>query len=205
MKSEQSIFQQTYDDYLELTRGVSLNSVARKIGATFKNNKLNIQLFNNEYTVSTEGISDLSGQKPSYDICVILYKYILLCPDTPPNDRELISYRNLKNSAPLLDYFKNEVEEALSSYFSQKFNDLRKASKSLGGYSPNLEANYDLATQFDALPLIPIILLFNNSDEEFPAKCTILFESQSEEYLDCECLAMLGRQLLDHLKMALKE
>lgn len=199
MKSEHSIFQQNYDDYLELIRGKSLTSLTRKLGATFKNNKIKIQLFNREYTVSSEGISDASGQKPSYDLCVILSRYILSCPENPPNGHQLISYRNLKNSAPLTDYFKKEVEEAISSYFSGQLIDLHKASESLGGYSPNLTANYDFAIQFDALPMIPLVLLFNNVDEEFPANCSILFESQAEKYLDCECLAMLGRQLFSHL------
>ena len=67
------------------------------------------------------------------------------------------------------------------------------------GYPPNLNANYDFSIQFDALPVLPVILLYNNSDEEFPAKCAIMFQSQSEKYLDCECLAMLGRQLYTQL------
>ncbi len=73
------------------------------------------------------------------------------------------------------------------------------------GYRPSLSANYDFVVQFDALPMIPIILLFNNADEEFPATCSILFESQAEKYLDCECLAMLGRQLVNHLKLPLND
>ena len=205
MKSKGSIFQQTYDNYLELIKDINLDSITHKLGARHEKNKIKIKLFNNEYTISTEGISDPSGQKPSYDICVILSKYILLCPVAPANDHEWVAYRNFKNSAPLVDYFKNEVEEAISSLFSGKLNTLQKASESLAGYPPSLKANYDFVTQFDALPMIPIVLLYNNSDEEFPVTCSILFESQAEKYLDCECLAMLGRQLLSHLVMASKE
>ena len=73
----------------------------------------------------------------------------------------------------------------------------------LGGYPPALEVQYDFAMQFDALPMIPLILLFNDLDEEFPATCSMLFQSRIEKYLDAECIAMLGRQLFFQLKKAL--
>ena len=104
----------------------------------------------------------------------------------------------------LTGYFTNEVEHAIGSYFSGRLNDLRKASESLGGYSPDLEVKYDLAIQFDALPKIPVIMLYNDADEEFSTKCSVLFESRAEKYLDAECMAMLGWQLFTHLKKALR-
>ena len=205
MKNKERIFQKTYNDYLELIKDINLDFISPKLGAKHEKNKIKIKLFNNEYTISAEKISDSSGQKPSFSICVILSKYILLCPKTSPNDHDWVSYRNFKNSAPLIDYFNNEVEEAISSHFSKKTIKLRKASEALCGFPPSLKANYDFVVQFDALPMIPLILLFNDSDEEFPATCSILFESQAERYLDCECLAMLGRQLFSHLKKELKD
>ena len=53
--------------------------------------------------------------------------------------------------------------------------------------------------------MIPVIMLYNDADEEFSAKCSVLFESRAEKYLDAECIAMLGRQLFRHLKKALKK
>jgi hypothetical protein len=205
MKTKENIFQNTYDDYLEMIKDINLESISDKLGAKYEEQNIKIKLFNNEYAISAEGICGSSGKKPSYDICIILIKYILLCPEAPTSDHEWVSYRNFKNSAPLVDYFSNEVEKAISNYFSEKLNDLQNASNLLEGYPSSLKANYDLAVQFDALPMIPIILLYNDSDEEFPATSSIMFESQAEKYLDCECLAMLGHQLFSHLKKAVEE
>ncbi len=101
-----------------------------------------------------------------------------------------------------MTYFTNEVERAIAAYFTGRINELKNAGVMLGSYSPVLEAEYDIAMQFDALPMIPIIVLYNDMDEEFSANCTMLFENKVERYLDIECIAMLGRQVYSHLKEA---
>ena len=52
------------------------------------------------------------------------------------------------------------------------------------------------------LPKVPVLLLFNDADDEFPADCKVLFERRAEHYLDMECLAILGNILADYLKKA---
>jgi hypothetical protein len=47
---------------------------------------------------------------------------------------------------------------------------------------------------------VPLLLLFDDVDEEFPAQCKVLFERRSEHYLDPECLAIIGRLLNGFLK-----
>jgi hypothetical protein len=202
MTIPKSVFEKTYKGYLEQIRKMPFDSIADNLGAKIEGNRLKIPLFINEYEVSVEGIADPSGKKPTHDICVILSKYILLCPVTPPKGKDWVSFRNFKDSAPLLNYFTNEVERALGSYFSGKLKVLKEVSDKLGGYSPDLEVRYDLAVQFDALPMIPVLMLYNDADEEFSAKCSVLFESRAEKYLDAECIAMLGWQLFSHLRKA---
>ena len=204
MQTEETVFEKTYQKYLEQLREVSFESIAPKLGAKIEGNRIKIPLFINEYALSVEGIADPSGKKPAHDICVILCKYILLCPHTPPKEHEWVSFRNFKDSGPLISYFTNDVERAIGTYFSGRLNDLKKASDILGGYPADLEVKYDLAVQFDALPEIPVIMLYNDVDEEFSAKCSVLFESRAEKYLDAECIAMIGWQLFSHLKKATK-
>ena len=59
--------------------------------------------------------------------------------------------------------------------------------------------------QFDALPKVPVIVLFNDADDEFPTQCSLLFERRAESYLDAECLAMIARLLLANLKRAARK
>jgi hypothetical protein len=50
-----------------------------------------------------------------------------------------------------------------------------------------------------ALPRIPILLLFNGADEEFPARCPMLLDRRAGKYLDMECLAIAGWALSAYL------
>jgi len=49
------------------------------------------------------------------------------------------------------------------------------------------------------LPRIPVILNFNDSDDLFPATCSILYQESAQHYLDMECLAMTGTLLAGKL------
>jgi hypothetical protein len=202
MQTEKSVFEKTYQNYLEQIRKINFNSVALKLGLKTDGETIKIPFFKSEYTVFSKKITGPSGEKPAYDICVILSKYLLLCPDEPPAGHDWVSFRNLKDAGPLTKYFANEIEHAVVLHFSGKPNKLKKAGPLLGAYPPELDAEYDIAMQFDALPMIPVLMLFNDADEEFPAKCSMLFESRVEKYLDAECIAMLGRQMFSRLKKA---
>jgi hypothetical protein len=200
-----TIFEKTYTHYLTQLEGLDLASVGEKLGCDVENNRMIIPLFGRRHRVSGKGIVDPSGQQPPFDQCVILCKYLLLCPDDPPKDYEWVSYRGLKDSGPLTKYFANDVERAIVEYFKGRVKGLAEASRALGGYPPTIDASYDLSSQFDALPRVPLVLLYNDADEEFPAKCSVLFESRAEHYLDAECLAMVGRLLFTYLKERAQE
>jgi len=202
MMSTETVFEQTYKNYLKKIQKVPFEPAAQKLGVIFEENILKIQLFRKEYRVSAEGIIDSAGKRPTYDICVILSKYILLCPDTQPENKDWVTFKDFKDSRPLINYFTHDVEQAISSHFSGKIRDLKKAGNILGGYPPALDVQYDVALQFDALPLIPVVILFNDMDEEFSATCSVLFERRAEKYLDAECLAMLGWHMFSCLKTA---
>jgi len=205
METKETVFERNYKDYLAQLEKISFKSIASNLGGKAQGSVIEMPLFGKNYEISSMGITSQSGKTPAYDICVILIKYLLLCPDAPPNKDAWASFRNFKDSGPLTNYFNNDVERSIAAYFRGKLDGLTKASKALSGYRPDIDVNYDLAMQFDALPRIPVIMLFNDADEEFSEKCSVLFERRAEKYLDAECIAMLGRELFNHLKRAYKK
>ena len=202
MFAKSSIFEKTYEDYLNQIARVDLGSVEEKLGVKVEGSEVIIPVFGIPHRVSERGITDRSGQRPSFEMCVILSKYLLLCPDGYPEDRTWVSYRDLKDSGPLTVYFSNDVEGAISQYYGGRVDDLRMSSELLGGHPPDTEFPYDVSSKFSLLPRIPVLMLYNDTDDEFDARCSLLFERRAEEYLDAECLAMAGRLLFDSLKGA---
>jgi hypothetical protein len=133
-------------------------------------------------------------------VSVILCKYLLLCPLIEPLGGNWLSYKDFKDAAPLIQAFSNTVTQPIAETFSNRLAELNVAGNKIGGYPPTDEYPYDLAMQFDALPKIPILLLFNDKDDEFPAQCSVLFEKRAEKFLDMECLAMVGMRFFEYLK-----
>jgi hypothetical protein len=195
MKNVSPVFKQTYQHYIAEIAKKDLSTVGDKLGVRVRGREIIIDLFGVPYTVSEDAVRDPSGKRPPFEKCIILCKYILMCPENPRHETEWISYRDFRDSGPLTKYFAHDVEQALSNRFSGKREEMKKACMALGGYPPNVELSYDIAVKFDMLPKVPLLLLFNDADNEFPAHCSVLFQKGADEYLDAECLAVAGRLL----------
>jgi len=202
MADRSPAFERTYKDYLEQVAKIDVRSIKEKLGVRVERNATIIPVFGKPIRVSARGIIDQSGQRPSFDICVILCKYILLCPDRIPKETEWVAYRDLKDAGPLTVYFANDVERPIAARFSGRLRELETAGKALGGCPPEMEFSNDLSIRFEALPRVSLLMLYNDADGEFPAQCSVLFARCAERYLDAECLAMVGRLLFTNLETA---
>ena len=200
MTEKSLVFEETYNNYLAQVAELDFNKIADQLGAEVVGDELIIPFFGNPHRISAEGITDPTGSRPTFSVCVVLFKYMLLCPDKTPIENDWVSYKDFKDSAPFSGAFVSTTEVPLAKYFSGRLNDLESACRGIHGQPPATTFSYDLCMQFNALPKIPVLLLFNDADNEFAAQCMVLFERRAEKYLDMECLAMVGMLLFEHLK-----
>ncbi|MFZ3046803.1 MAG: DUF3786 domain-containing protein [Desulfatirhabdiaceae bacterium] len=201
------IFEQHYNDYCAQIAKVDFGSVTDRLGIRKYGNQIQLSFFNKDYVVSNNGIVDEAGNRPEYMACVIIAKYILLCPDQSYHDTEWVSFKDFKRTSHFtnVNFFTSDTERTIAKHFSGKLDEFSKAGEQLGGIHHEMETNYDLSIQFSALPRISLLLLFNNGDEEFPAQCTVLFQKHAEFYLDPESLIMTGAFLARNLKICAKK
>jgi len=192
MLEKSSVFEETYKQYLDQISGIAFKPLAEKLGVKVENDEVIIPFLDEQYIVSGRGIIGPSGKQPPLEISVVLCQYLLLCPDHPPAEDDWVSYRDFKDSGPLTSYFANAVEQPIANHFSGRLAELEISCKKLGGFFPDIKLSYELAMQFNSLPKIPMLMLFNDADDEFPAHCSLLFERRAEKYLDAESLAILG-------------
>ena len=195
-----SVFEETYTDYLARIAQLDFARIAGRLGAELSGEELIIPFFGNSYRVSKQGLSDPSGKRPDFSVCVVLFKYLLLCPDHDPIEDDWVTFKDFKDAAPFAGAFVNYTEAPLADHFAGDLARLESASRMLNGHPPAADFPYDLSLQFPALPKVPLLMLFNDADEEFPARCAVLFERRADKYLDMECLAMVGSLLFEWLK-----
>jgi hypothetical protein len=201
MSSTAAVFAQTYEDYLARIKQMDLSSRQDLLGVRVTEGSISVPFFNQTYRIGAGAITDPRGRRPDFAICVVLCKYLLLCPDQVPDDDTWVSFKDFKESAPLISYFVNAVENPIASLFSGRLPALKQACRQLGTILETSDLAYDLVARFDPLPRIALWLLFNDADKDFPAVSRILFERRAEQHLDAECLAMLGGILHAHLKL----
>jgi hypothetical protein len=201
VKSE--AFERTYRSYLARVARIDLASRAAILGIEARGSEAVVPLFGRPYRVTPDGIVDPSAQRPAHAESVLVCQYLLLAPDEPPEGgEEWVTFKDFRDAAPFVEGFVNNSERAVARTFSGRLDALSVACGRLGGTAPRIEASYQLKMRFEALPRVPVALLFNDEDEEFPADATVLFERRAERYLDVECLAIIGWLLADFLDEA---
>lgn len=205
MKEKNPIYRKHYENYLQQLSAIDLAERAPVLGITAEENSetVVVSFFNQRYRISRSGIEDEAGNRPDYVTCVILLKYLLMGPQQVPVEKEWMHFRDFKDSvqaqnAGLSAY----ASKAISKHYAGSLDRLKNAANELGGIPPETDYPYDLAAVFRALPRVPILFLFNDADDLFPAEVSILYERRAEHFLDAECRVMVDLCLLTHLKKA---
>ena len=203
MNGKAPIFEETVRDYLARVAQLDLAGIAETLAITVEQGEAFIPFFGKTYRVSGSGVFDDSGLEPIHAIRIVLCRYLLLAPPALPREGEdWVSYKDFRDAAPFVSGFVNNSERAIARNFSGRLERLRDAAGRLGSVPPPLELSYQFTGQIQALPRIPLLLLFNDEDEDFPAQCTLLFQRRAEKFLDMECLAIIGWLLADSLAQA---
>jgi hypothetical protein len=202
MQSKAPIFDKIFNDYLAKVADLDLTGKSEILGIQVDGKTIGIPFFNKYYTITPGKITDSQGNPPQHAVSVILCKYLMLCPDTPGSEKELLTYKDFRDAAPYVLGFGNTAERPISAVFSGKIDALEKRSRELGGKPYDMGISCDLSYVFQPLPKVPIYMFYNDEDEEFPAACSLLFEKRAAHYLDMECLAMIGMVLAEWLARA---
>ncbi|MFA5906724.1 MAG: DUF3786 domain-containing protein [Desulfobacula sp.] len=199
---EATIFETHYKEYCRQIAELDFSSIKDILGIELRGRDAVIPFFGDDYIVSDTGIADESGNRPNYMVCVILSKYLLLCPGAPVVNKEWSALKDFHKMSQFtnLNFFTSDTEGPIVKRFSGRISALSDASRKLGGKPCELGVSYDFAMEFRVLPKIEILLMFNDSDDEFPATCSVLFQKQAESYLDPESLIMVGTAFTQRLQ-----
>lgn len=187
-----------YQDLLKQLSTIDLTEASVDIGGKMRESDLEFKCLGSIYRINSGGIRLARGGDPDVAVGIVICHYILQKGRGEPAG-EWVSYRDFRDSAFFMSFFQANVEERLARHFFGRVEDLRRAAARLDG-SPHQDLQWgDACIRFQALPRIPLLLVFFDGDEEFPATCKLLFDRAASLWLDMECLAALGGILADFL------
>ena len=161
-----------------------------------------IPFYGQPYLATHTGIKTMEGNDPEYVAGIVLSQFVLRCPGYRKEEPEWTAFKDFKKDSHFTNtnFFDSDSEKAMEKHFVGRLDDLKAACEKMNGQPHDIGAAYDVSQVFDALPHMPMLLLFNDGDDEFPPKCSVLYPKHAEHYLDPESLAIVAVSLVKKLK-----
>lgn len=136
------------------------------------------------------------GEAPTVWVKILLLIYATRATGRPPAG-EWIAFRELPNSVSKAKSFEASAAR-ITDGFAGESGALAEAVGRVGG-RPVEHPSAPQAFRIDALPRVPLLLLFWPADEEFGARATLLVDRGVLDYLDQEALVFLSEALAQKL------
>lgn len=156
-----------------------------------------VLLFGENYIVSypdgsvkrTDG--DAAGGREE----LIVLHYLINADGIAVKD-QWVSYRDLPGARYHEPAFIAEAEGPLSRGLEGRLEALRDWVQ---GHARPLDLPGDVAAAWEVLPCVPLLIMFNEKDDEFPASARILFDITAPNYLPTEDLSVLAEIAVQRL------
>jgi len=195
----ESVYNETYRNYLKALRTRDFEGKEAVLGVALEGETVVVPYFNASVRLTGDGLRDDSGRRPDFSDCVVVCRYLLMCPPFEPTQKAWVAFRDFPDAGPLTVFWADTVEAPLVGTFAGRVDALRKACDALGGVDPGMDIACDLCRRFTPLPKVPLLLVFNDAEDGFPAAASVLFEKRASAYLDAESQAVLGHLLSQRL------
>jgi hypothetical protein len=175
--------------------------LAPGLGAALREGALTIRCLGREYRVAPDGAIDAPGVVGPVApwMRILLLHYVRTRGDAPPAGR-WVAFTELKAALMKSKSFAREAEEPLRALFDRDTGAAERALERLGAVRESgLPA--PIAWRLDALPRVPVLVLYWPAEEEFASKCKVLFDATADRYLDVESLTFLIEGLAKNIEL----
>jgi hypothetical protein len=112
--------------------------------------------------------------------------------DGTPLAHRWIAYRELPDGMFYFHAFQGYTATRLVKTFANDLAGFKSAASKAGGEGLS---HGDAGFMFQALPKVPMAVVYWYGDEEFPPNADVLFDASAGHYLSTDGLAVLGREL----------
>ena len=163
---------------------MDLPRAAKRLGAQFSNNKLNIKIFGKNFSVDTRGNISSEIHINAYMVVPAL-NYILNASGKTPQGN-WITFRELKGGPSRYAHFQQRCEKPLKRV-ADTYTDLFKDMLEIfDGKQIVSTIDSDISIVLYPLPLFPIMVCYWKPEEGLESALHIYFDSTSDDTLDIE-------------------
>jgi len=160
-----------------------------------------VPFFGDDHTVSyPDGVVTQADGRSAPGMEEIILLHYLVGADGNEVRDVWVSYRDLPGARYHEPAFVAEVEGPLSRGLAGRLEPLRNWAQ---GNTRPVDLPGDVAAAWYVLPRVPLLIIFNEADEEFAASARVLFDASASGYLPTEDLSVLGelaaQRLLEEL------
>ena len=146
-----------------------------------------IPLFGEKCCVRRDGVYKDAAKLDTIG-SILVVRYLLQAGDAPVL-HSWLPYRDLKDGAQFSGFIKTNIEDKIALAFQGRRAALEQRLSALGASPGGPDVLGDIALVVHPLPKLPVLCLFWDRDEEFPASFQFLFDASAPIYLDLEALA----------------
>jgi hypothetical protein len=189
----------------ERSASMALSDLPERIGGELMDQNgqtaLKLPYFNSHVIITQDGITKPNGELLTRYEQVFLYNHMAQGGRVQPtgNWKSLVEF---PNTVSKIKSMKSHVEAPLIKTFSGRTDNLLSAGKTIGGIDQTESIdNADAALLFQALPRVPVRLMFWDAAPEdgFDAEAKLLFDETITEHLDIESIMFLSERICDLL------
>lgn len=192
-------YEKVYHGLVERLAKADLAGNAEPLGLAVEGDNLRVPMLGRDYLVGPGGVAPADGGEAAMTHRIVLAYYAMHGGRGEPAGR-FAPYRELPGGADFARSLSQMVEGRLAPHFSGRAGDLRQAAAAMGGRDYDPGTSFDAAHQFEALPRLPMAYTFYDADEDFPAEAKVFYDLTAPNFLDMECLAVLGLILVMELE-----
>jgi hypothetical protein len=184
---KQSNYDLVLEDLLLMAHQTGAFRNANRLGGTGDADQASVPVFGIPRDVRLDGVYQ-DGRRLDIIGSILTVRYLLQSGDHKITNLWL-PYRDLKDGAQFSSYIKIHIEDRIAESFAGKTSLLRTRFDALKATPWSGEIQADLSVVVHPLPRVPVLCLFTDRDEEFPASFQFFFDSSASSYLDLEALA----------------
>ena len=196
-----TVYEKVYQELLPRLAAADIAGAARELGLELQDGAALVPCFGRDFLVGKDGVALANGDQAPLNHRIVL-AYYLTHGGRGENAERYVPYRELPGGQDFARALSEIVEGRAIKFFSHKLELLKSAADALGASPGEQYAPGDASFVVQALPKLPLLMSFYEADDDFPAEAKVFYDITAPNFLDMECLAVLGLLLVQELEAA---